>query len=644
MAGKHARRNSGRRAHQRPTPYAWLGTGAVGLGLGAAVMCGAGAANADEGTDASASPSRASSQDATTDRQEARPSLRQTLKEKRQQSATRRNDDDASEAPAKPARNTPLRLRDNSTEATDDSVAPKRHKLFDAPAKSERVPFWQRRTAAAGAKPAQSIQAGPADTSPSTDPAPATLLLSTLALATPPQQSPAEEKAAKTVAALKTTAAATNQIEVKPEYDNLGELNGLATEYNRTWVMNVPAWSTPDSSNPENNPPQVYAYTVIRPAGDKLGGTGIPPNLVGKDIPDNLYVIEFISTNGAINPAPTTLVKSIQRIDSTTSADVVEKYIYDGNMTYYSQIWAFEFDPFAGEDAAPTPPQIKNVTVTEQVYGAIDLVVSGGTDDKGIVNYQILKDGQVIKVVAADEKYTDYGLVSGVTYTYTARSVDTIGQVSANSAPLVITTVDVVKPTAPALSVSGVDSHSAIVTAFGGDDNVGVVGYNIYRDGVRINVAPLLAYQPIKDDGLDFDVQYTYTSRALDAAFNESEDSREVTITTLTPEEDPGPWEKFATTIRDLIIPNQDEHNSVFEVFFESTMNVLALIPGGNLLAVAIQAPIDFFQLLLAPDAEARADEWKDLLGDAQTLAFKESREVLKELRLAYLASKTTRV
>lgn len=54
-----------------------------------------------------------------------------------------------------------------------------------------------------------------------------------------------------------------------------------------------------------------------------------------------------------------------------------------------------------------------------------------------------------------------------MTYTYTARSVDTINQVSADSAPLVISTVDVVKPTAPALSVSGVDSHSAIIAAFG---------------------------------------------------------------------------------------------------------------------------------------------------------------------------------
>jgi hypothetical protein len=652
MAGTHARKNSRRRNQERRTPYAWLGTGAVGLGLGAAVLCGAGAAHAEDGADSSPGPSRASSQDTTAARQDARPTLRQTLKEKRQQreqSSPRRSEktesnEDASEAPAKPARNTPLRHRKESTDTADDSVAPKRHKLFDAPATPARVPFWQRRTVKDDSKPVQTVQTGPADTSPPLDPAPTTLLLSTLALATPPQQSPAEEKVAKTVAALKTTAAVTNEIEVKPEYDNLGELNGLATEYNRKWVLNVPAWSTLDTSDPEYVPNKVFTYDVIRPAGTTLAGDNIPANLKGAAIPDNLYVIEFMSTNGAINPAPYTLVKSIQRIDSTTSANVVEKYIYDGNITYYSQIWAFEFDPFAGEDAAPKPPTIKNVTVTEQVYGAVDLVVSGGTDDKGIVNYQILKNGQVVKVVSADEKYTDYGLVSGVTYTYTARSIDTIGQVSADSAPLVITTADVVKPTAPTIVTSNVTSHSVTLTAFDGTDNVGVVGYNIYRNGVRINFEPVLKYQPVIDEDLDFDVTYSYTARALDAAFNESEDSREVKVTTFTPEEDPGPWQKFSKTVLDLVIPDQDENNSPFEVFFESTMNVLSLVPGGNVLATFLSVPFNFAQLIFAKDGEQRAEELKDLWGNVDNLAYKKGREVLKELRLAYQASKATRV
>ncbi len=649
MAGKHARKNSRRLNHDRRTPYTWLGTGAVGFGLGAAVLCGAGAAHADDGADTTAGPSRGSSQDATADRPSARPSLRQTLQENRQQSATRRGESttegDASEAPVKTTRSTPFRHREDSADAAGDSVATKQHRVFDAPATPVRVPFWQRRSAVADPEPVQTIQAGPSDTIPSSDPAPTTLLISTMALATPPQESVPDDRAAKTVAALKTTAAATNQIEVRPEFDNLDGMNGLATEYNRTWVLNVPSWSTLDTGDPEYVPGKVFTYNVVRPAGDTLNGADIPANLKGKDIPDNLYVVEFVSVTGTSNPNPyTTLVKSIQRIDGTQSADVVEKYVYETNTTYYSQVWAFEFDPFAGEDAAPKPPTIKNVTATEQVYGAADLLVSGGEDDNGIVAYQILKGGQVIKTVNPGEKYTDYGLVSGVTYTYTARAVDTIGQLSAQSAPLIITTADVVKPTAPTIVSSSVTSHSVTLTAFDGTDNVGVVGYNIYRDGVRINFAPVLKYQPVIDEDLDSDVTYEYTARALDAALNESEDSRSVIVTTFTPDEDPGPWQKFSKTVLDLLIPDQDENNSPFEVFFESTMNVLSLVPGGNVLATFISVPFNFAQLIFAKDGDERAEELKDLWGNVDNLAYKKGFEVLKELRLAYQASKATRV
>ncbi|ORA44570.1 hypothetical protein BST22_24890 [Mycolicibacterium chubuense] len=543
-------------------------------------------------------------------------------------------------------RNTPFRNRKDSTDTVDGSVTPKRHGLFDAPATPVRIPFWQRRAVKDDdRKPVQTIQAGPADTSPSIDPAPTTLLLSTMALATPHQESVSDDRAAKTVAALKTTVAATNQIEVQPEFDNLDGMNGLATEYNRTWVLNVPSWSTLDTSDPEYVPGKVFTYTVARPAGDTLSGADIPANLKGKDIPDNLYVVEFVSVTGTSNPNPyTTLVKSIQRIDSTQSADVVEKYIYDTNTTHYSQIWAFEFDPFAGEDAAPKPPTIKNVTATQEVYTSIDLLVSGGTDDNGIVAYQILKGGQLLTTVDPGEKYTEYGLQSGVTYTYTARSVDTIGQVSADSAPLIITTVDVVKPTAPTIVSSSVNSHSATLTAFGGTDNVGVVGYNIYRDGERINVAPVLAYQPVIDEDLDFDVEYEYTARALDAAFNESEDSRSVKVVTLTPEEDPGILEQLANRLRDHYIPDEDENNSPLEVFFESTMNVFSVIPGVNLLVAAIKTPVDLVQLIFGPKA-GRADEWKDLRDDFLTAATaKQTRQLLQELRWAYEAQKATRV
>jgi RHS repeat-associated protein len=52
-------------------------------------------------------------------------------------------------------------------------------------------------------------------------------------------------------------------------------------------------------------------------------------------------------------------------------------------------------------------------------------------------------------------------------------------------------------------------------------DNVGVAGYNVYRDGVKINTAPVgsISYS---DTGLGAGVSHTYAISALDAAGNES--------------------------------------------------------------------------------------------------------------------------
>lgn len=201
---------------------------------------------------------------------------------------------------------------------------------------------------------------------------------------------------------------------------------------------------------------------------------------------------------------------------------------------------------------------------------------------------------------------------------------------------------DTTPPTAPSIASKNVTDKSADLVPTGGTDNLGIAGYNIYRDGTKIasGVAVNTAYT---DSGLDFDVTYHYTARAVDAAGNESPDSAAVSVTTLTPAEVPGFWERLASNIRDKFIPNVDGSNSPLEVWFESVTNVLGIIPGANFAAAGISASVNTVQLLFAyisgDDAQI-ADEWKDLRGDVQTLVFKKSFEMLKAISLARQASK----
>lgn len=61
-------------------------------------------------------------------------------------------------------------------------------------------------------------------------------------------------------------------------------------------------------------------------------------------------------------------------------------------------------------------------------------------------------------------------------------------------------------------------------------DNVGVTGYNIYRNGVKVGTSNTTSFV---DTGLTPSTSYNYTVKAFDAAGNESGASNQVTVTTL---------------------------------------------------------------------------------------------------------------
>lgn len=90
---------------------------------------------------------------------------------------------------------------------------------------------------------------------------------------------------------------------------------------------------------------------------------------------------------------------------------------------------------------------------------------------------------------------------------------------------------DITPPTAPTLSLGEVSYSRATVTASGATDNVGVVGYTFYVDGVRAaqwQVGTTYTYT-----GLSSGHEYTLTATARDLAGNESEHSAPLVITTL---------------------------------------------------------------------------------------------------------------
>src|SRR5690606_4108691 len=175
-----------------------------------------------------------------------------------------------------------------------------------------------------------------------------------------------------------------------------------------------------------------------------------------------------------------------------------------------------------------TPPSVPQGLAASPVSSErIDLAWQPSTDDVLVAHYEVFRDGVSIGTVPSTS-YSDTGLASGTTYSYTVRAIDGAGNPSAISSPVDATThaIDTTPPSAPtgliALAVSPYDIDLFWSEA---SDNVGVAGYRVYRNGVAIADTAALFHA---DSGLDPLTTYAYAVTAIDAAGNQSAPSSEV--------------------------------------------------------------------------------------------------------------------
>jgi chitodextrinase len=97
-----------------------------------------------------------------------------------------------------------------------------------------------------------------------------------------------------------------------------------------------------------------------------------------------------------------------------------------------------------------------------------------------------------------------------------------------------ITGVDTAAPTAPTLSASGTTITTTNLSWTGATDNVSVVGYDVYKDGVLLGSTTTATTFPVT--GLTASTTYAFTVKAKDAAGNVSVASNTVNVTTLAPD------------------------------------------------------------------------------------------------------------
>jgi hypothetical protein len=176
-------------------------------------------------------------------------------------------------------------------------------------------------------------------------------------------------------------------------------------------------------------------------------------------------------------------------------------------------------EPPPDDTIAPTKPT--GLTITK-VQGNPRLAWTASTDNVAVVEYSVHRstDGslgpEVVRVQSPP--WTDTNVIEGTVYTYAVKAHDAAGNVSLPSGKKSVTAYQ--KPTKPTDFTLRLFNKDPQLNFTPSTDNVGVVGYNVYRstDGT---MGPLFAQIPGPgwvDTSAQAGVRYTYAVRARDAA------------------------------------------------------------------------------------------------------------------------------
>lgn len=183
------------------------------------------------------------------------------------------------------------------------------------------------------------------------------------------------------------------------------------------------------------------------------------------------------------------------------------------------------------EDKLPPsiPTGLKTVGKTD---ATVSISWTASTDNVGVKGYDVFRNGNKIATVSS-LTFQDTGLSANRTYYYAIRAFDGAGNQSSVSEVLPVKTspkADTIAPTAPDdLEVSSINQTSIILEWESAKDNVRVVGYEVYQNGVKVGT---VSDKKFLANGLLRGTSYTFYVRAFDAAGNLSPASETVTAKT----------------------------------------------------------------------------------------------------------------
>jgi chitodextrinase len=178
-------------------------------------------------------------------------------------------------------------------------------------------------------------------------------------------------------------------------------------------------------------------------------------------------------------------------------------------------------DPPPSDRTPPSPPS--SVSAAGVSLSAIDINWNAVTDESGIGEYKVFRDGTLIARTST-ASFTDNGLAPATNHCYRVSAVDGAGNESAQSSEAcALTLADTADPTVPTRVSATYSDDGGVLTVTASwsssSDNSGIASYTVLRDGAEIGVATGTSFT---DTSVEADTTYCYTVIATDLVGNTS--------------------------------------------------------------------------------------------------------------------------
>ncbi|WP_282143228.1 fibronectin type III domain-containing protein [Cellulophaga baltica] len=199
-----------------------------------------------------------------------------------------------------------------------------------------------------------------------------------------------------------------------------------------------------------------------------------------------------------------------------------------GNTIYIDNVSITALD-----NQAPTSPS--NLVATATTETTTNLSWTAATDNVTVTDYEVFQEGVSIGFTGGNTTFEVSGLAPETTYNFTIAAIDAAANSSVQSNSVSVTTLalpDTEAPTVPtALIANNITTTSVSLNWTAATDNVAVIDYEVFQDGVSIGLTGGTATFEVS--ALAPETDYNFTVVALDAATNVSAQSNNLSIATL---------------------------------------------------------------------------------------------------------------